>query len=350
MSKNISIRKIALLTLILIVAACNKSPEKNQKGPEKKEPMVKVVVVEKTNLASFIELTGTVRPNITSDVSAPIEGVLEKLLVRENSIVKKDELVGVISSSDRNALIASNQQKIKELETKLAKTDKSSSQYAEIQQQLLKAQKDYEYALSMYQTYPVVAPMSGMVTKRYFDQGSQLTARQAFIAITDMSSLVIKVELNEKYFSKIKQGDKVDLTLNAYPGKTFTGIVSLINPEINPVSRTVMIDLKLVKNSEKILPGMMAEIKLPIEKKKDVLAVPNDAILTKPSEEKFVFIVLNGHAYEHIVKLGLVTQKQTEVTEGLQLGDSVVIMGQQMLKDSMKVKVMQPKPEKNIKK
>jgi RND family efflux transporter MFP subunit len=337
--KNFLLRNITILSVILLTGACNNSTEKTDKKPEKKVPFVRTAIVQKSDMATFIDLTGTVRPNISSDVSAPVEGVLEKLYVRENSFIKKDELVGVISSSDRNALIASNQLKIKELENQLAKTDKTSAQFADVQQQLDKARKDYEYALSMYQTYPVVAPMSGMVTKRYADQGSQLTARQTFITITDMSSLVIKVELNEEYFSKVKQGNKIDVKLNAYPEKTFTGIISLIYPEINQATRTMILDIKLTGLTEKIIPGMMAEIKFPVEKKKDILAIPNDVILTKPNGDKFVFVVNDTTAHQRIIQTGISTKEITEVLNGLSAGENLVTLGQEMLKDNMAVKI-----------
>ena len=333
-------RNIAPVLLVVFFISCGKAADADKKGAMKKEPVVRTTQVRRADLTTFASVTGTVRPNVSSDISSPQEGVLEKLYVRENNFVSKGDLVALISSNDRNALIAASRFKITESEARLAKLDKNSSAFQEVRAQLEQARKDSAYAASMYQPYPVVAPLTGVVTRRYVDQGTLLTARQPFIAITDMASLVVKVELSETYFAAIRRGDKIIMRFNAYPRIDVQGMVTLVNPEVDSAARSFTLDIQPVGFSEKLLPGMMAELKIPVERKKNVIAIDNDAVLTKPNEDKFVFVVENDVARERPVALGTVSENVTEISSGLREGEWLVVQGQQMLKDGVKVKVL----------
>ncbi|MDZ7604682.1 MAG: efflux RND transporter periplasmic adaptor subunit [Cyclobacteriaceae bacterium] len=207
-------------------------------------------------------------------------------------------------------------------------------------QELEKAKSNFEYAKNMYQTVPVICPMNGMVTYRWLDAGSQVGAKEKIITISDMGSLVIKAEVNEKYFDAIKQGKKLPVLLSAYPNDTLSGAISLIYPQIDPTTRAVKFDVKVQSKGKKLLPGMMATLRIPVSTSENAISVNPDAVLTGSDNSSFLFIAdKDSMVYKRIVKTGISTDKKTEIVQGLKENEKVVVMGQEMLKDSMKVKI-----------
>ena len=331
---------MAALMSILVMQSCHQSENTTVKTVAKSMPLVKVQPVAITRMASFADISGTIQANIFSDIKSPADGTIEKLYARENQMAVKDKLIAVINPNDRVALIANNQMQIQQLEQKLKASGISTEEYNDLEKELEKAKNDLEYAQKMYQTIPVICSMNGIVTHRWLDEGSQVGAKEKIITVSDMNSLVIKAEVNEKYFSSIIQGKRIPVILDAFPGDTLSGIISLVYPEISADTRTVKFDVKLINSSKKILPGMMAQLRIPVEIHEKAIAVPSDAVLTNPTNERFVFVInKDSIAFKRIVKPGISSKQHTEILSGLEANEKVVVMGQEMLKDSLKVKI-----------
>jgi RND family efflux transporter MFP subunit len=292
-------------------------------------------------MVSILEITGTIEANVFTEVKSPADGVIELLNVRENQHAQKGEIIAVINPEDRLALTAENKLKIEQLEKQLKTEDKESKAYDKLLKELQEAKEDLKYAQDMYQTIPVICPMTGLVTSRWLDKGSQVSANEKLITITDMSSLVVKTEVNEKYFEAVKQDRQFPVFLNAYHNDTITGRISLVYPQIDPETRSVKFDIRLLNFNKKILPGMMAVIKVPVSVKENAIVIPNHAVLTSPDNKNFLFIVdKDSIAHRHFVETGITSGNQLEIIKGLKENVRVVVSGQEMLKDSIKVKIM----------
>ncbi|MCA1758502.1 MAG: efflux RND transporter periplasmic adaptor subunit, partial [Bacteroidales bacterium] len=200
----------------------------------------------KTKIVSFIEFTGTIQANVFTDIKSPADGIIESLMARENQQVEKDRIIAVINPNDRVALISKNRLQVQQIKEKLKTTDTNSDDFKRLEQELKKAKDNLDYATKMYQTVPVVCPMNGLVTQRWTDKGSQIGVKEKILTVSDMNSLVIKAEVNEKYFEAIKQGKKLPVILNAYPNDTLTGSISLVYPQVDPVTRSVKFDIKIL--------------------------------------------------------------------------------------------------------
>lgn len=340
---NWSIFKLTLIVvaLSLSMGSCKLGGKEAQKPQAKKAPLVKVQPATRQKMVSFIDITGTVQANIYTDVKSPVSGIVESLEARENQRVEKGRVIAVINPTDRVSLISKNQQQIEAIEKKIATFPSGSDEYTQLTDELKKAKESFEYASNIYQTVSVICPMNGLVTQRWVDLGGQVTANEKMLTITDMSSLVIKAEVNEKYFEAIKQGKKLPLLLNAYPTDTLSGNISLVYPQIDPVTRSVKFDIKIMNFNKNLFPGMMAIIKIPVAENENSITVPSDAVLTNPANEKFVFVVNSDSlALKRIVKPGISAKKQIEILSGITENEKVVIMGQEMLKDSIKVTIM----------
>ncbi|MFW5830900.1 MAG: efflux RND transporter periplasmic adaptor subunit [Prolixibacteraceae bacterium] len=341
---NFQIEPLLFLALIFTFHSCSNGNVESSPTKKPKIPVVKTQPVIKSNMASTVEITGTIEANIYTDVVAPVDGVVEELLARENQQVTKDKIIAVINPVDRVALISNNQLQVEQLETELKEPGKTDEEINQLEQKLEEARKNLDYAEKMYQTVPVICPLSGLVTHRWTDLGSQVSAKEKLLTISDMNSLVIKAEANEKFFEAIKKGRRLALTLNAYPGDSLTGVIQLVYPQIDPVTRNVKFDLKILNFRKELLPGMLAQIKLPVTENEQALAVPEEAVLTAPDNSRFLFVVENDSiARRRVVSTGIAVGGKLEITQGAEENEKVVIAGQETLKDNIQVKIMKNK-------
>jgi multidrug efflux pump subunit AcrA (membrane-fusion protein) len=99
-----------------------------------------------------------------------------------------------------------------------------------------------------------------------------------------------------------------------------------------------------MNGTKEITPGMMAELELVTDKKEKVIVVPNDVFIVNQKDEKIVYVIMDSTAHQKIVTTGISNEKFTEVTSGLNAGEKIVVMGQELLKDGIKVMIQKTKP------
>ena len=339
--------KTKILTSIIVLGiaffGCSSGNKDNAK-PKQKAPLVKVEELKRTSISKTVELTGTVEAKVIANVIAPADGYIEKLNVAENDYAKKDKQLAVISTQERASLVSQTKNKVEELKSQLDKTAPYSAGYSQLGLQLEQAKKELEYAEKLFLGVPVISPLSGTVTQKFIEAGSAVSAKQNLFAIVDFNSLIIKTSVSEDLFSKIKPGDKLKVMLNAFPGKDFFARVTLKYRQIDPSTRNFPVELKLINGPKDITPGMMAMLTFVTDSKPNAVVVPNDAILTNTNGDKFVFVVNDyspggASAHKRIIQTGISTKYFTEVLTGVSAGEKLVTIGQELLKDKMRVSV-----------
>ncbi|MDZ7634397.1 MAG: efflux RND transporter periplasmic adaptor subunit [Bacteroidales bacterium] len=340
--KSYKIFPVIGVSLVMLMVSCvNRSGENElPQSAKKTAPLVKLETAKTSALTAFTDITGTVWPNIVTEVKSPVNGIVEELLSRENQKTEKDKIIAVINPDDRVALISASQLVLEQLEKRIAAAGSDSAVNDSLERALTKAKHDLQYAREMYQPVPVICPMSGIVTSRWVEEGSQVRSGDKLVTISDMNSLVIKAEINETYFEAVAAGKVIPVIFNAYPNDTVNAVISLIYPSVSEETRAVKFDLRPARFTKKLLPGMMAKVRIPVYKNNDALAIHNDALLTTPENRKFIFVVDNDTiAWQRLVETGVTVDSQTEITGGLKAGEKVVVSGQEKLKNNMKVTV-----------
>lgn len=330
---------LLLLTSGFIFYSCSKESEQEMQKPKPKSPLVKVEVLKLSSISNFVKLIGTVEAKIVTNILSPIDGYVEKLNVRENQFVNKDKELAILGSQERVSLISMKKNELEQLEAKIQETPSDSGEYPVLIQKLEKVKNEFEYAKILFLGVPVMSPLSGVVTQKLVDKGSGVSAKQILLIITDFNSLIIKSSVSEDLFNKIKFGDKLKVIFNTMPDKEFTARVSLKYKEIDPITRNLQIECKLIGYNKQIIPGMMAELEFISESAENTIIVPNDVFIVNQKGEKIVFVVKDSTAHQIIVTTGISNEKFTEVTSGLKEGDKIVLLGQELLSDGIKVNV-----------
>ena len=176
----------------------------------------------------------------------------------------------------------------------------------------------------------VIAPIGGIVTFRDVAIGEQVKPDRLIFTISDMSTMLLRVDLPEVDLGKVKLGDKVKIHIASYPGETFQGTVSYISVLVNQSTRTVAVRARLDNAKGLLKKFMFAEIELE-GTPETVLACPKDA-LQEHSDEKIVFVKTPEGFEERRVKVGFEGEKFCQILAGLSEGEVVATQGSLMLK------------------
>ena len=205
------------------------------------------------------------------------------------------------------------------------------------QAQVLVAEAGVKTAEANLRDASITAPFAGVVSAKPVSEGA--LASPGTILLEVVSSDVRGVfTIEEAQIGQVKLGQAATLTTTAYPGERFQGTVSIINPTANASTRSF--GLKITPNDPqgRLKAGMFAQAELVTAERPQALLVPEAAVLTREGKT-VVFIVVDGKAQRREVTTGLRADGKIEVTQGVQAGESVVVVGQNLLNDGDAVTV-----------
>ena len=189
---------------------------------------------------------------------------------------------------------------------------------------------------------PVESTISGTVLRAPVSVGDTVTAQTTVLVVGDLSSLMIETHVPERFSNAARRGLNANVTLEALPGEVFRAVVDEVSPVLDPSSRTVRILLRFQGRMDaRIRAGMFATISLVTNTRQNVAVIPRSAIINTYNS-RIVFIVDDQNtAQRREITLGLESEDMVEVLSGLELGDRVVIAGQNFLSDGEAVRIVE---------
>jgi multidrug efflux pump subunit AcrA (membrane-fusion protein) len=185
------------------------------------------------------------------------------------------------------------------------------------------------------------APFAGSVKERLVTTGQYLKVQTPVIAIVNTDPLRVRLNVPEKMSPWVRVGREVALTLEAFPGRTFTGRIARINPAVDEKTRTFEVEALVANRSGELKPGSFVKATLQSDKVDSILTVPQNVAAYLFGTYK-VFVVQGTLIKEREVKLGDRYGDRVEILEGLQLGDRLAVSDNgQALKDGMEIEVVE---------
>ncbi|WP_415271130.1 efflux RND transporter periplasmic adaptor subunit [Legionella pneumophila] len=176
----------------------------------------------------------------------------------------------------------------------------------------------------------VKAPISGVIDARNVNLGQAVEPNTVLFHISNREQVLAIVQVYEEDLGKIKVGLDVNVHVLSYPKRIFPGKITLIEPNLDPLTRTVNVQISLDNKEGLLKPGMFLRANVVLRLTQAALTVPNNAIL-EIDNATFVF-VKNGTQYDRtVVNLGARDDRYTEIKEGLVPGDEVVTQGNREL-------------------
>ncbi|WP_045855850.1 efflux RND transporter periplasmic adaptor subunit [Teredinibacter purpureus] len=194
----------------------------------------------------------------------------------------------------------------------------------------------------------VKAPFAGRLGIRLINVGSDLGRGGAIVSLQAVDPIYVNFSLPQRELSKLALDYSVRIESDAVPGKDFTGVISAINPEIDPVTRSVRVQASLANTDHTLLPGMYAKVTVVLPEAEPVLVVPVTAVSFATFGDS-VFVVVEEEsedgadkklvARQQFVRLGHTRGDYVAIEAGVVLGDNVVSTGVFKLRNGAEVVV-----------
>lgn len=313
------------------------------KGPAK-SLQVEGIVVTASDFTNNLEVTGTLEANETVELHSEVPGLITSINFKEGTQVAKGSLLIKINDRDIQAqlqealtkqrLSATNENRSRQLLEKGAisqeeyDTSLADLQSLKAQTQLIRAQ------LAKTAIY---APFSGKIGLRSVSVGEYLTPATPIANLSSINPLKVSFSVPERYMGQVKLNSEISFTTDGF-NKMFAGRIFAIEPGINTQTRTLQIKALVPNVNDELRPGSFARIKLALSTVKNVLIIPNQAIVPV-LKGKTVYISKNGKAQQVNVEAGTRTAEYIVITSGLNIGDTVLTTGAMALKPAAPVKV-----------
>ena len=343
---NKTIRTAAIILAVASLAACggkggDKAPTTTQKEVEK----VKVQTMQSERIAKTLELSSTLEGYETMNVSPSITGHIEHIYVEVGSRVKQGDILVRMDQTQLNTTRINLASTKTEFERVSAL--KQSGSISEQVYDQTKAGYDQLLESERFQTENtfVKARFAGVVSAKYYEDG-EMYAGQPILTLTQISRLKAIINIPETYFPLVKQGMKVSVESDIYPGQTFPATIEIVYPTIDPASHTFQAKLNIPNSTERIRPGMYVRTKLAVGQV-DAIVVPYQSVLKLTgSNDRYVFVANDDNTARRVpVTMGQRFDDRIEVVPveagTLKAGDRLVVTGQARLVDGDKLEIVE---------
>ena len=185
------------------------------------------------------------------------------------------------------------------------------------------------------------APFAGIVGFRRVSIGDYVVAGQDLVNLVDIDPIKIEFVVPERYLRLVAEGQTVNVGLDAFPGRSFSGRVYAIDPAVDPETRSVALRATMPNPDGVLRPGLFAQVSLVVSDEVRAVVIPEQAIVPQGTR-RFVFKVVDGKAVMTEVTIGLRRYGKVEIVEGLEEGDTIVTAGQLKLFDGAAVEIVEP--------
>ena len=352
---RLSLASIPLLVLglgALSTAGCGRQPgaEKNSKrGPQ--EVLVETALVARERLAPALSSTGTLTPKTEVKITSQAEGQIEQIAVDEGSRVSQGQILVRLNRDELAARHVKALAVLKEAQAARERTgllfqkgmesrerfDEAATrlEVARAEERLLKTQLDHT---------EIRSPLDGIVTERKLEPGDVAARHTHVLTVADLSRLVVRTEISELEIPRIAPGQKVEVQVDAIPGRKYAGKVVRVFPRVDPGSRLGIVEVEMAGSPKDLRPGLLCRVVFPSPPSSGALVIPADAVRTDPGGKAFVYRAAGGSVEQVPVTLGQREGLRVEVREGLNPGDRLVIKGFLGLKPGVSIKDATPPP------
>ncbi|WP_425058291.1 Macrolide export protein MacA [Sporomusa carbonis] len=295
------------------------------------------VTVGRGDVQAAVSATGTISAVNSVDISSRVTGLITEVRVKENDMVKAGQVLVVLDDTSIKAQVAQYQAQLANYAAIYERSKKLAAVGGESAQQLdadrtnyLVAQSTYNNYVSQLEYYVIRSPIDGMVVGKPTPAGQTvaqgISSPQVIMTIADMSQMQIKLLVDETDIGKVKAGQKVSFTVDAYTNKTFTGTVTSISKSATTSSNVVYYPVYVDINSPQglLYPTMTARATINVGESKQALVVPLSAVKEEKGQ-KYVQLLVEGKPQSTPVQTGLSDDEKVEILSGLNEGDQIVL-------------------------
>lgn len=348
--------KRAIITLIIVAAALagimfvlNKNKAKNEEETAS-VAVVNQAIAVRADTADFKEVNtqyvsnGVFMPKQEVKLSAETSGKVIRVLVKEGASVRAGQTLAIINGDKQNVSVSNAQAVFNNAQAEVARFESAFSTGGVTQQQLEQVKLQLENAKNNLKSAQiaagdvnVTASFSGLVNKRNIEPGSFVSPGIELFEIVNVSTLKLKVNVDEKNIGHIKLGQNVTVTSPVLADENFTAVVTFIAPKADE-SLNFPVELE-VRNTGNLKAGMYGTAQFGADQKTEALVVPRNAFVGSISSNQ-IFVVEGNKAVLKTVVSGRSFGDYIEVISGVEKGTTVITSGQINLLDGAQVEII----------
>lgn len=273
-------------------------------------------------------IINSLKSNLSAQSSALNASITSSQTAANNIRNKEIYYQGQLTAANNSVTAALNSLNLAQARLALKKAPARSFELDAARANVRRAEASVARYYSLLSDTMIKAPVDGIVTRVNVDVGEQSTASQSAISMIGLSTTQIKVDVPESDITKLKIGDTVDITLDAFGNdQVFSGTVIFIDPASTVISEVIYYKVTVGFNTEdnRIKSGMTANLTILTDSKDNVLVVPSRAVSAR-GDERFVMVLENNKPVEKIVTVGLKGDDGLwEISSGLNTGEKVIL-------------------------
>lgn len=298
--------------------------------------MTSGLVSDTYDLMLVTVITDVYTPTVVSSLksslntqSSTLNTAITSVQTAASNITNKETYYqGQITAANNSVTAALNSLNLAQARLDLKQAPARSFEIDVAQANIRRAQATVARYYSMMSDTMIKAPVDGIVTKINVDVGEQSSVSQAAMSMIGLSNTQVKVDVPESDITKLKVGNTVDITLDAFGNdQVFSGTVTFIDPASTVISEVIYYKVTVGFNTkdEKIKSGMTANLTILTNNKDNVLVVPSRAVSAR-GDTRYVQVLQDDKSIEKEVQIGLKGDDGLwEITSGLNVGEKVII-------------------------
>ncbi len=343
-------RFLMVMMLGVMLSGCGQAKAEKAGGPPAgfAVPVVGVKIQPQT-VQEKVPVIGSLSANEAVEVKSKIDGAVKEIHFEEGQPVKKGDTLIVLDASKLKAILAEAEANLDIAKTTFGRMKLlvesgavSKQEYDQAQSAVAAKSAQVDLIKAQWDETQIIAPFDGTAGERHVSLGQVIVKDTLLTVIIDGDPMKVDFHVPERYASRLKEEQVVELHVAAYPKEVFKGDVYFIDPQVNDTTRTILVKAKVANPDDQLRRGMFAKLDLIVDEKPNAVVVPEMALIPK-GEEVFVFTVdAEGKAKMNQVKTGVRMPSSVEIISGLSIGDTVITEGFQKIGPGSPVKVLPP--------
>lgn len=335
-------------------------------GGKKEEKITfDTAAVAPANIMNSITSTGTIEPVTSVTVGTQVSGIVSKLFVDYNSVVKKGQVIAELDKTNLMSQLntaktqlatAQSQLNYQTANYKRYKTlfekglvaaddfDNAKLSYTQAKEQVVSAKEEVQRAQTNLGYATITSPIDGVVLSKSVEEGQTVAASfstpELFTIAQDLTNMQVVADVDEADIGDVKEGERVTFTVDAYPDDTFKGEVKQVRQEATTTNNVVTYEVVIsAPNADlKLKPGLTANVTIYTAERKGVLSVPSKALRFIPQKETVgkmkivdvanaknkVWTIEGNSIVAHKVNIGMTDGTNTQIVGGIAEGTKVV--------------------------
>lgn len=335
-------------------------------GGKKEEKITfDTAAVAPANIMNSITATGTIEPVTSVTVGTQVSGIVSKLFVDYNSVVKKGQVIAELDKTNLMSQLntaktqlatAQSQLNYQTANYKRYKTlfekglvaaddfDNAKLSYTQAKEQVASAKEEVQRAQTNLGYATITSPIDGVVLSKSVEEGQTVAASfstpELFTIAQDLTNMQVVADVDEADIGDVKEGERVSFTVDAYPDDTFEGEVKQVRQEATTTNNVVTYEVVIsAPNADlKLKPGLTANVTIYTAERKGVLSVPSKALRFTPQKETVgkmkivdaanaknkVWTIEGNSIVAHKVNIGMTDGTNTQIVSGIAEGTKVI--------------------------